>query len=110
MRKEGEADLANPNISEEEKRLIRRCLGLDDPGKAAESNRRDRVLKEANDDDAMPKPHIQGVMRRILIRRENKALRVTVETLACGHSKLAPPGETRETMRRCFLCREKEKA
>jgi hypothetical protein len=60
--------------------------------------------------DAMPKPHIQGVMRRILIRRENKALRVTVETLACGHSKLAPPGETRETMRRCFLCREKEKA
>ena len=44
----------------------------------------------------MPKPHIQGAMRRILIRRENKALRVTVETLACGHSKLAPPGETRE--------------
>jgi hypothetical protein len=60
--------------------------------------------------DAIPKPHIQGVMRRILIRRENKALRVTVEALACGHAKLAPPGETRETMRRCFLCREKEKA
>jgi hypothetical protein len=37
LRKEGEADLANPNISEEEKRLIRKCLGLDDPGKAAES-------------------------------------------------------------------------
>ena len=53
MRKEGEADLANPNISEEEKRLIRRCLGLDDPGEAAESNRHDRVLKEANDDDAL---------------------------------------------------------
>jgi hypothetical protein len=35
-------------------------------------------------------------MRRILIRRESKALRVTVET--------------REIMRRCFLCREKEKA
>ena len=60
--------------------------------------------------DAMPKPHIQGAMRRILIRREDKAMRVTVETLACGHSKLAPPGETRETMRRCFVCREKEKA
>jgi hypothetical protein len=47
LRKEGEADLANPNISEEEKRLIRRCLGLDDPGKAAESNRYDRVLLDA---------------------------------------------------------------
>jgi hypothetical protein len=31
LRKEAEADLANPNISEEEKRLIRTCLGLD-PG------------------------------------------------------------------------------
>jgi hypothetical protein len=58
----------------------------------------------------MTEPHIQGAMRRILIRREDKALRVTVETLACGHSKLAPPGETRETMRGCFVCREKEKA
>jgi len=57
----------------------------------------------------MTEPHIQGAMRRILIRREDKALRVTVETLACGHAKLAPPGETRETMRRCFPCREKEK-
>ena len=28
LRKEAEADLANPNISEEEKRLIRTCLGL----------------------------------------------------------------------------------
>src|SRR5450631_612042 len=31
LRKEAEADLANPNIPEEEKRLIRTCLGLDDP-------------------------------------------------------------------------------
>ena len=44
LRREGEADLADPNISEEEKRLIRRCLGLDASGKAAESNRHDRVL------------------------------------------------------------------
>jgi hypothetical protein len=29
-------------------------------------------------------------MRRILIRRENKALRVTVETPTCGHAKLYP--------------------
>jgi hypothetical protein len=34
LRKEAEADLANPNIPEEEKRLIRTCLGLDDPGEA----------------------------------------------------------------------------
>ena len=33
LRKEAEADLANPNIPEEENRLIRTCLGLDDPGK-----------------------------------------------------------------------------
>jgi hypothetical protein len=38
----------------------------------------------------MPKPHIQGVTRRILIRRENKALRVTVETLAWGTQSLTP--------------------
>jgi hypothetical protein len=47
LRKEGEADLANPNISEEEKRLIRRCLGLDDPGKAAEFTAR-AVAAEPN--------------------------------------------------------------
>ena len=38
LRKEAEADLANPNIPEEEKRLIRTCLGLDDPGEATVSN------------------------------------------------------------------------